>query len=62
MISNTFESKSASMFVIPAVNPVVVKADTDSNSESKKFFSVRIDKSIPVKKDMKIKRKITRMA
>ena len=31
MISNTFESRSAFMFVIPAVNPVVVKADTDSN-------------------------------
>ena len=62
MISNTLESRSALMLVIPAVNPVVVNADTDSNNESKKFFSVSIDNRAPVKKDMKIKRKITRMA
>ena len=62
MISNTFDNRSALMFVIPAVNPVVVKADTDSNRESRKFFSVRIDKSAPVKKDIKIKRNITRIA
>ncbi len=62
MMSNTFESRSALMFVIPAVNPVVVNDETDSNRESKKFFPVRTDKSAPVKKDIKTNRKITRIA
>ena len=50
------------MFVIPADRPDVVNDETDSNRESKKSFPVRIDKRIPVKKDMKINRKITMMA
>ena len=62
MMSNVFEIRSALMFVIPAVNPVVVNAETDSNRESKKFFPVMIDKSAPVKKDIKINRKMTRIA
>ena len=41
MISNTFEIRSALIFVIPADKPVVVNAETDSNRESKKFFSCK---------------------
>src|SRR5215213_10234304 len=58
-IRNALETRSISIEVIPAVIPVVVKADTDSNRESRKSFCSVCHSTTAVTKETATKRTIT---
>ncbi len=62
MIRTNFDMGSISKEVMPEDNPVVVNAETESKSESKKFSLSTLEIIIPVITDMPINKTMTNTA